>query len=272
MTVSFKQFALQFLGLKLPVRASAAAAAAGFVNRPISLRAVMNSAAPYVPDTSKYAIVDSSNNVVTGKGPPVVAFFWMDPANYPPWVSTTGSYDQRRQATSWTVTVWEAQAEGEEYKSFGTIGNPVIDAATVPFSSESGGLVQYDYTSIQLNGQYACQITAFDAYDSTSTAKIPIAITIPGVTPSIALTYLGTTNQNFQIKGTGFTPRGGVKISATVGGYGWFVYVPVADNGTFDTTQSVVFICKQAGGGQLQFQATDLATNSTSNQPTAQCH
>jgi hypothetical protein len=272
MTVSFKQFALQFLALKLPVKASAAASAAGFVNRPISLLAVMRSAAPYVPDTGKYGLVDSSNNVVTGKGPPVVAFFWMDPVNYPPWVTTTGSYDERRQATSWTVTVWEAQAEGEEYKSFSTIGNPVINAAEVPFSSESAGLVQYDYTSIQLNGQYGCQITAFDAYGSTSTGIIPIAITIPGVTPSITLNYLGTTNQNFAIKGTGFTPRGGVKIAATVGGYGWFVYVPVAENGTFATTQSVSSICKQAGGGQLQFQATDLATNATSNQPTAQCH
>jgi hypothetical protein len=204
MTVSFKQFAFEFLGLtQLPVKASAVASAAGFVNRPIPLRAVISIAAPYMPDTSSYDLVDSSNNMVTGEDPPVVAFFWMDPANYPSWVTTTGSHDQRRQATSWTVTVWEARAEGEEYKSYSTIGNPVIDAGKVPFSNESAGLVQFDYTSIQLNGQYACQITAFNAYGSTSAAVIGIAITIAGVTPSIALKYLGTTNQNFRIDGTG---------------------------------------------------------------------
>src|ERR1700723_1849236 len=103
MSLSFEQFVTRFLGLKLPVKALDVASASGLTQRPISLRAVISTGAPFMPDNT---IVNSSGNVVTGKGPPVVIFSWTDPA------VTGGSPDSRRQATSWNLTVWEAEGTG----------------------------------------------------------------------------------------------------------------------------------------------------------------
>jgi hypothetical protein len=269
MTLSFKEFATQFLRLKLPVKAVDAASAAGFVHRPISLRAVISSAAPYVP---AHTAVDDSNNTVPGRGggPPIVVFSWLDPANSPASGSTPSN--PLRRATSWNLTVTEAQITVAETNSFVVLpGVPVINSS-VPLKNETAGLVQYDYVYIQLHGEYVYQITAFNDYGSASTGTIPVAIAIPGQTPSISVTYLGTPN-SFRIKGTGFTPRAGVKIVVTGGsGFANIVYLTADSSGSINTTQYFQGLCSEAGGGQLQFQATDLGPNTESNTVSQNCH
>lgn len=270
MTLSFKQFATRFLGLKLPVKAVHAASAAGFVLRPISLRAVISSAAPYVP---AHTAVDDSNNTgpQPGGGPPVVVFSWSDPANSPASGSTPSN--PLRQATSWNLTVSEARITVAETNSFVVLpGVPVINNASVPLKNETAGLVKYDYVYIQLHGEYAYRITAINDYGSTSTETIPVAIAIPGRTPSIGVTYLGTPNL-FRIKGTGFTPRAGAKTVVTGGsGFANIVYLTADSSGGIDTTQSFQGLCSEAGGGKLQFQVTDLGANTESNTVSENCH
>jgi hypothetical protein len=257
MTLSFKDFTLQFLGLKLPVDARAVASSLYFIKSPISLQAVISSGEPYVPDVSSHQFVDSSGNSTPG---PIVSFFWVDKAN---WQTSGGpTPNQKRQATSWNLTVWEAGGEP---------GGFVIDA-NVPFRNETSGLVQYNYVSIQLDGEYKCQVTAFNNYGSASVVKNNVAITIPGTTPSISVAYLG--NNNFQVKGSGFTPGGQVLVIAQVGGYA--VEAKVTADSMHGSIPSTPMPCQetcgQANGGQLNFTATDLATNTQSNKVSKICH
>jgi len=264
MTISFKDFALQFLRVKLPETADAAASASGFTHRPISMRAVIGTAAPYVPDGHTHPFIDDTGNSDPG---PTVYFYWMDEANYPSSITGSGSWsgplpNQRRQAGSWNLTVWEAGGEP---------GGPVINA-NVPYSNESAGLVSYKYVSIQLDGVYKCQVTAYNNYGSATLVKDPVAITEPGMTPTItSVTYLGT--NNFQIKGSGFTPGGQVKLIAQVGGYAIEETITSdPTHGNISTELACEQPCTQANGGGLSFSATDLATGQTSNQPSANCH
>ena len=259
MTLSFKQFATQFLGRKLRVTVRDAASAAGFVHPPISLRAVISSAAPYVP---AHSAIDASNNTDPGQGggPPIVVFSWLDPANSPASGSTPPN--QLRQATWWNLTVKEAGGE---------IGGPVINE-TVPFRNETAGVVKFTYTSYQLDGQYFFQVTAFNDYGSASTAET-VWITVPGRIPTIKVTDAGGPNADFTIMGSGFTPGGNVKILAWAsgnGGWGTIETIAATQDGVISTFTSCKSICSQAGGGQLQFTATDLETN-TSATGTGNC-
>jgi hypothetical protein len=265
MTVSFKQFATQYLNLKLPVKASAAASDAGFTTRPISLKEVIASAAPFRPNTSKVPLLNCSNNTDPGPGggPPQVIFSWVDDANYgsPP-------SNPRRQATSWQLTVWEAATLHPK----GTV--PVINQ-TISLKDESGGVVTFTYVDIQLHGEYNYQITANNDYGSASTGVVgPVAITEPNTSPNIKVTYAGGSNAEFTITGSGFTPGGNVKIMAWAsgnGGWGDIVTITASPQGTISTFQYCSSICKQAGGGSLQFTATDLATNAQANQANETC-
>jgi hypothetical protein len=257
MILSLKQFATGFLTLRSPVKATDAAAAVGFTRRPISLLAVISSAAPFVPKVGTVPLLDCSNNTEQpGGGPPLVVFSWVDEANYgsPP-------SNPRRQATSWNLTVWEAPSLDPPQ------GAPVINATVLP-KNESAGVLQYDYVSIQLHGEYMYQITAFNDYGSATTGKRgPVAITVPGTSPTIRVKKVGGPNAEFTITGSGFTPGGNVSLLAWASGNGgWGVgwTITASPHGGISTFNYCKQICSQAGGGSLQFTATDEATNTTS--------
>jgi hypothetical protein len=244
---SFKDFATQFAGFQLPVGVLGVAKPAV---PPISLRALMDQGAPYAPDDYTYAFVDNSNN----NGPsPLVAFFWMDAANYPPWIVDSDSWtgprpNQLRQATSWNFNLWDANS-----------GASVI-AATVPLRNEIVGLVQYDYIG-ELNGNYSYQITALNNYGSASTLRTPVRITLGSLSPNITVKSLG--NNKFAISGTGFQGYPTVKFQVTTGFSqpGKNILSPpsvsVGPTGAFQTAPfSCQAICAADGGGsggQLHF-------------------
>jgi hypothetical protein len=256
-TFSFKDFATKWLNFKTPLHASAVASSVGFTKRPISLRQVMATAGPYKPDVSTYPIANYTQNTTPN---PIVSFFWMDPANYPPWVSLSGpTPDPRREATSWNLTVVEAGGE---------VGGPVIDV-TVPLKNEAAGLVQYDYTSIQLDGVYNCQVTAYNSYGSAAAGRNNVGIIIPGTTPDITVVYTGS--HNYKITGSGFTPGGQVKFVAQVSGFALEQTDAAGKKGSISANMNCEQPCSEAKGGTLQFQATDQATGVQSNSPTQPC-
>ena len=135
MTLSFNEFATQLLNLRFLVKPSSAASKAGFTKPPISLQAVISSAAPYgrsaLPSTN-------SNNTDRGLQP---AVFLDGPSK------RSGLQrrlpDRLRQATSWNLTVWEAPSLHPKSNV------PVIKYA-VPFKNEAAGLVQYNYVGDKL--------------------------------------------------------------------------------------------------------------------------
>lgn len=128
----------------------------------MSLREIINQGAPYVPDTSIFGLVDNSNN------PGLVAFFWGDDANLPPWDAPLLNFTPNplRIATSWRFQLWEAAG-----------GAQIIDAPAPPQDSfNAGGRVQYDYQG-DLDGNYLVEIIAYNNYGSASSGKIPVTIT-----------------------------------------------------------------------------------------------
>jgi hypothetical protein len=136
---SFKDFTVQYLKLTLPVGLCAVAKSLGFDKTPISKRQVMGTAGPYQPDVNDwYPFVDNSNNVEPHA---LVAFFWGDPANFPPWILDSDSWggpdpNPARQATSWRFTLWQVP------------GGAVVFDTTVPLKNENTGegKVQYPTT------------------------------------------------------------------------------------------------------------------------------
>jgi hypothetical protein len=265
---SFRDFSVDFEHLKLPARARNVASSAGFNAPPISLRKVMAQAAPYVPDVHTYPIVDVSGNTEPG---PTVDFYWMDPANYPPWIVDSSDYagpvpNPARQATWWNLTVWEASSWAPPGGPF----PPVINV-NVPFSNEASGLVEWTYIGDQLNGEYVYEITAFNDYGSASTGAKNAAITIPGMTPNINVVFLGLNNA-FRVTGSGFTRGGRVQVIAQVGGFAAEMYLTANVNQSISGELVCLHACKQAGGGQLTFQATDLGTGAQSNSVNENCH
>jgi hypothetical protein len=267
---SFKDFVLNFEHLALPAHARAVASTAGFGTPPISLRKVMDIGAPYRPDVSTYPFADYSGNTNPN---PTVDFYWMDPANYPPWITDSDNYagpadpNQARQATSWNLKVWEASSwapPGGPYP-------PVINV-NVPFSNEAAGLVAWTYIGDQLNGEYVYQLTAYNDYGSASTGARNVAIPIPGAAPHINVIYLGA-NNIFRVTGSGFTRGGQVRVIAQAGG-GWDAPAQFTANANQSISGNVdcIVACKGAGGGQLSFQATDLGTGTQSNSVNETCH
>lgn len=264
MSLSFKQFATQYLKLKLPVKASTAASDAGFTKRPISLNAVIGSGAPFPPKVGAVPFLNCSNNTNPGPGggPPQVIFSWVDEAVY-----GSSPANPRRQARSWQLVVWEAASLHPKDNV------PVINQ-TIPLKDESGGVVTFTYVYIQLHGEYNCQITATNEWGSASIAVGPVAITEPNTSPNIKVTYAGGSNADFVITGSGFTPGGDVKLMAWAsgnGGWGNITTITASPTGTISNLQPCAGICKQAGGGSLQFTATDLATNAQANQANETC-
>jgi hypothetical protein len=166
---SFKDFATQFVKVAFPPTSMGKVATAiGFDTRPISLRAMMATAAPYVPDLSWLSFVDNSQK----NTPPgwQVIFLWTDDANLPPWDYDSGAWsgpppNTARAATSWQFTVWPPG------------GSPVIDA-TVPVANENTvGGVQYIYSG-ELVGNFDYQITAYNNYGSSTTGKQAVTIAL----------------------------------------------------------------------------------------------
>lgn len=256
MTFSYSDFVTQFLGLKLPAKFSVVASSLGFALPNISMRQVMSKGAPYAPDDSTYPFVDNSNNQPSA---PSVAFFWMDEANYPPWIVDSDNWsgpppNQLRQATSWELTLSPVNGSA-----------PVLDA-TVPFANETAGLVNFEFNG-QLKGNFTYQITAFNNYGSAST-KGTAAITLAGSGPTIMVSPLMPLSSNkFEVDGTGFTNGNPVKISvsSSISDNSTSVSTNADNNGKFKTQVPCQPVCSIAGGGQLQFIATDSATNKQSN-------
>jgi hypothetical protein len=200
-TVSFEDFATQFVKVRLPTALATVASAIGSDKKPISLRAMMDTAAPYVPDITRAAFVDNSQST-----PPNwrVVFLWTDLANLPPWDSSGWSGpppNPARAATSWQFTVWPAG------------GSPVIDA-TVPVANEKpGGGVQYEYNGA-LVGDFEYRITAFNEYGSASTGTRPITIILGAPVP--APPFGLASNYNYILASNGNPLRGlAVTINVT---------------------------------------------------------
>lgn len=108
--------------------------------------------------------------------------------------------------------------------------------------------MQWTYHSIQLNGIYQYQVTAYNDFGSAATGVGKVPITVPGTTPTItSVTYLGS-NNSFEVKGTGFTSGGEVLVIAQVGGYAAEERV-AADwpDGTIKREILCIDTCKQAG-------------------------
>jgi hypothetical protein len=200
-------------------------------------------------------LVDNSQN----KQPsPEVSFFWMDEANYPPWITDSDGWtgpppNKLRQATSWEFTLWE-------------VGGPAVFDATVPLGNENVGdaLVQYDYTG-ELNGPYTYEITAFNNYGSASTPKGSVTISLASLSPTITVTALGS--NSFRVQGTGFTPNGQVNVNVNESVRG----TALPKQTTNANPQGGITIpkidCKSLcpGRDQLLFKAIDAATNTLSN-------
>lgn len=259
MNYSFKDYATQFAKFTLPVGAIAVGKP---LFPPMSLREIMNQGAPYVPDLSIFGFVDNSNN------PSLVAFFWADDANLPPWDNLNFSPNPLRMATSWRFQLWEAVG-----------GAQLIDVTLLLSALQADGSVQYDYEP-GLDGNYLYQITAFNNYGSASTAKVPVTITLPSGSPTLTVQRSPTNTNSFVIAGAGF--KAGASVTLEVdGGVGSAhtlspppQLIAVGGNGKFQTAaiacQSLCTLVDggTGGGGALRFEAivngTVVATHTSS--------
>jgi len=265
MTISFKDFATQFEKLQLPVSANAVAASLNFVHRPISLRQVISTGAPYVPNLEGCPLPFAQQGAVIG-GPGLTDFCWYDVASLPPWVAAGGSLqpgNPLRIATSWMLATWEATSTNT--KGIQIINTPI---------SRNGELNQIVYGWPQeLIGNYLFQITAYNNYGSASTEIISVKITLP-INPRINTNSLA--NNIFNIVGDGFTPGGMVQINADTGFGQPGTAIPqisvIADPlGILPPHVPVecATICAKAGGGSIAFTAQDVASGKTASPPNA---
>jgi hypothetical protein len=241
MNFSFGAFATQFLNFTPPISALAVAEP---MTPPISLRNLMAQAAPYPPDLTLFGTIDNSQN------PNEVTFFWADDANLPPWFQT--SDNPKRMATSWTFQLWDAA------------NNAQIVDATVPFNASqieaAGGRVQYDYAG-GLVGQYAYEITAYNAYGSTSTGRVTQTITLP-FNPSLSASRASPNSNSFVLTGSGFQSGSSVSFEVDGGAPTGTPLTPpppsanVGQDGKFATPAfSCQSLCMMVGGGNLYFYA-----------------
>jgi hypothetical protein len=256
MNLSFKDYATQFAGFKLPV--SALAVAKPLVP-PVSLRKIMSAGAPYPPDLGIFGFFDNSNN------PSQVAFFWADEANLPPFDNLSTPVDPRRMATSWTFELWETLGD----KPDGQIGANIIDANVSLHAHLASGQIEYDYNS-GLVGNYIFQVTAFNNYGSSSTGNNPVTITLPASAPVLTVTRSGNTN-SFRVSGTGFLPGSSVTIEVDLPAFGTALSslpgaIGVGSDGSFSSTPvSCQPLCAANQGAQLRFVAVVNGTAVTWN-------
>jgi hypothetical protein len=240
MNFSFKAYATQFANFSLPVSALAVAKP---LTRPISLRQVMNQGAPYAPDLNLFDTVDNSNN------PNEVTFFWADDADIPaPWFQS--SANPARKATSWTFQLWASN-------------NASLVNATVGLNAlQASGRVQYDHVGA-LIGDYSFQITAYNAYGSSSAKVNSVTITLP-FNPVLNVTRSSAQSNSFILTGSGFKGGSSVAFAVEGGQTGAHALNPppgsvtVGSDGTFTTSSfSCQSLCNLIGTGPpgLRFDA-----------------
>jgi len=258
MNFSFKDFATQFAKFTtFPISAVAVASSQGFNNRPISLRQVMSEGAPYVPDLSIFGFFDNTNN------PGQVAFFWADDAQLPPWDNLSWSPNPARAATGWEFQLWETSGGGKA-------GAQVFDVTLSLHALQVNGRVQNDYTGT-LDGNYLFKVTAFNNYGSATTGTSQITIGLAAPSLNITVTTLGS--NNFEVQGTGFTDSNPVQVnvSSSVSNNSASKNTTAGANGSIKVPINCQSVCSAAGGGQLQFQATDSVTGAKSNTVLKNC-
>jgi hypothetical protein len=217
----------------------------------------MSAGAPYVPDLSIFGFFDNTNN------PGQVAFFWADDTNLPPWDNLSWSPNPARSATSLEFQLWEALGGGKA-------GAQLFDVTLSLRALQANGRVQYDYTGT-LDGNYLFQVTAFNNYGSASTGISPVAIGL--ATPSLSITVTAAGSNNFEVQGKGFTENNPVQInvSSSVSGNSTSKNTTAGSDGSIKVTINCQSVCSGASGGQLQFQATDTVTNTSSNTVLENC-
>jgi hypothetical protein len=183
MDLSFKAFALKE-GFSLPVSAAAVASSLHVV-RPVSLRALIATAAPYQPILISWAVAASGTS-----------FEWYDEANLPPWIwaadgSSYGPPNPLRAATSFEFKLWQNPG-----------GNLVTDT-TIPVTNAVGGGLPIVFSPGVLDGSFKYQIVALNSSGSASAGpQGPITITPPAPGPTITAQSIGT--NMFQVQGSGF--------------------------------------------------------------------
>lgn len=169
-------------------------------------------------------------------------------------------------ATSWTFELWETVGD----KPGGQIGAQIINATVSLRAHLASGQVEYDYNS-GLVGNYIFQITAFNNYDSSSTGKNPVTITLPASAPVLTVNKSGNTN-SFEVSGKGFPPGSSVTIEVDGGLAFAQVLSPapgaigVGSDGTFPPKPvNCQPLCTLANGGNLRFVANVNGTAVTWN-------
>jgi len=241
MDLSFRAFATA-KGFNLPVKMSAVAASLNF-SPPVSLRALIGTAAPYMP------ILISFDTAASG-----TSFVWYDEANLPPWIweadgSQYGPPNPLRQATSFEFKLWQSPS-----------GTLFVDD-TIPNSTPSGSGLPVEFSPGVLTGAFIYQITAFNSFGSASTAQLgPISITPPAGGPTITVKATGATGTNsFKIQGTGFDAWIGqpVNVNVDVGATFALSQVPVPTaqvNGQGGFIKKLVAtVCSGNSGAPLRF-------------------
>ena len=183
MNLSFKAFALKE-GFSPPVSAAAVASSL-HVARPVSLRALIGTAAPYQPILISWAAAASGTS-----------FEWYDEANLPPWIweadgSPYGPPNPLRAATSFEFKLWQNPS-----------GNLVSDT-TIPVTSAVGSGLPIAFSPGVLDGSFKYQIVALNSSGSASAGpQGPITITPPAPGPTITAQSIGT--NMYQVQGSGF--------------------------------------------------------------------
>jgi hypothetical protein len=226
--LSFKSFATA-KKFAPPVSAVAVANSLNMHAPPaISMRAMIATAAPFVPYKPSYA--DASN---AGQ------FLWYDEAALPPWFQPPAP-DPLRAATSFEFVLW--------FQASPTSKTLVDDTILSQSVASGGGL---GYSPGVLDGNYTFQITAINAFGSASTPVMPAQFAPPAAAPNITAVLVNSATSEFQVTGTGFEQWNGktVLINAEAGvtfAHAVQQSVIVDSSGGFSQTIKAAGVCQHA--------------------------
>jgi hypothetical protein len=233
--LSFKNFVLAS-GFELPVSALVVAKSLNMSPPPpVSMRAMIATAAPFVP-------YDLLVGVATAG---VAVFGWSDPAT--PFLQPQN--DSLRAATSFEFKLWSWPTSASSI---------LVDDAILPLTSVILGNGSMEYFPGVLDGAYTYQITAINPFGTASTSVQTAQFAPPSAAPIITVVPAGT--NVFKVDGTGFDTWNGQSIVVEAdAGVPTTLTVRVAttvSHGAVATNVNTAGICEQAGGGPLLFYAT----------------
>jgi hypothetical protein len=232
--LSFKDFALA-KGFKLPVSMRAVATSLGMTAPPVSLRAMISTAAPFVPA--------SPGTLAVGSGE--TAFTWYDQATPPFWILSPTI--PLRAATSFEFKLWKSSSAGDNT----LVQDTVLALSQVLLTNQT----MY-YVAGALAGSYVYQIIAINEFGTASTPLLTAQLSIPPAAPNIDVTQSG---QNlYRVNGTGFQNWNGQSLLLDVDGgitwaHGTQTLVSISQGG-FSTNVSTTNLCATVGSkGALRF-------------------